>query len=194
MLNQLESALRRRSAQKHAGESYAAVAIILHDDPVSGPNVLVIERAERIGDPWSGHLAFPGGRVEPDDESLLATATRETREEVGLDLQCQARHLGALDQQRARRPEHGLIVAPFVFLLTKQVDPTPDAREVAKIHWLPLRPLLSGEYDVEHTIVFNRVRYKLPAFRVDNKVLWGLTYVMLSSLLAPLRPDATLTS
>ena len=62
---------------------WAAVAIVLAPDPDA---VLLIRRAERAGDPWSGHMALPGGRYEPKDPDLLGTALRETVEEVGVAL------------------------------------------------------------------------------------------------------------
>src|SRR5215213_2159058 len=63
----------------------AAVALVLRGG-VEGAEMLVIKRSEAERDHWSGHLALPGGRAEPSDENLLATAVRETFEEVGLDL------------------------------------------------------------------------------------------------------------
>ena len=74
----------------------AAVATILREG-LEGPEVLLIRRAENPRDPWSGHMAFPGGREAPEDRDLLATAVRETHEEVGLDLQRSAHLLGRLD-------------------------------------------------------------------------------------------------
>src|SRR5579863_6444108 len=71
----------------------AAVAVVVRDTE-EGDEVLLIKRAERDGDPWSGHIALPGGRVQKQDESFKATAVRETREEVGVDLDANASFLG----------------------------------------------------------------------------------------------------
>src|SRR5512147_2036461 len=72
----------------------SAVSIVLRE-PASGPEVLFIRRSEREGDLWSGHVAFPGGRVEPG-EGPLEAAIRETEEEVGIDLRAVAERIGAL--------------------------------------------------------------------------------------------------
>src|SRR5262245_34151321 len=82
----------RLSASREArpadfGERAAVAAILLPRDDTF--EILLIRRAERPTDLWSGHMAFPGGRRSPEDRDLLATAVRETEEEVGLDL---ARH------------------------------------------------------------------------------------------------------
>jgi 8-oxo-dGTP pyrophosphatase MutT (NUDIX family) len=77
------------------GARRAAIALVLLEQE-SALEVLLIERAQRDGDPWSGHMALPGGHVEPSDSDLGATAERETFEEVGLDLQRWGERLGQL--------------------------------------------------------------------------------------------------
>ena len=102
----------------------AAVAIVLRDGP-SGIEVLFIHRAEHPEDPWSGHMAFPGGRAE-DGEPPLLTAMRESAEEVGLDLG-RAELLGALDEvQAVRRVPVDLAIAPFVFRVPASATPQPN--------------------------------------------------------------------
>ena len=92
----------------------AAVALVLREGP-EGPELLVIKRSETERDHWSGHLALPGGRVEPGDENLLATAVRETLEEVGLDLGAGGEaiaRLGTVNPQSPYAPR--ISVTPFV--------------------------------------------------------------------------------
>src|SRR6266568_8268212 len=94
----------------------AAVAVVLHDGN-DGIEALFIHRAVRAGDTWSGQIAFPGGRREPSDADLRATAIRETREEIGVDLSNDER-LGVLDDLYPRTPVlPPVVVRPFVFAL-----------------------------------------------------------------------------
>ena len=97
-------------------EKWAAVALLLREG-ASGPEVFFIRRAEHPRDPWSGHMAFPGGRQDAQDATLLHTAVRETQEEVGLDLSREAEHIGQLDdlQAIARGKPQETVIRPFVY-------------------------------------------------------------------------------
>ncbi|TNY19370.1 NUDIX hydrolase domain-like protein, partial [Rhodotorula diobovata] len=106
--------------------------------------VLYIKRATRNTDAWSGHVAFPGGRSEPDDESAEFTALRETWEEVGLDLaEKDWISIGQLDDREITTSLGKrllMILSPFVFLHTSPYPPVPELQEseVASAHWIPL--------------------------------------------------------
>ena len=124
-----------------SGPRSAAVALILLEVEAS-LEVLLIERAERAGDPWSGHMALPGGHVDPSDANLAATAERETQEEVGLDLRQAGERLGRVSDYN---PARGLPIAvrPFVYLL--QARPTLLlSEEVRGAFWVPMGPLQRG--------------------------------------------------
>jgi len=166
----------------------AAVAIVVGDG-TDGPQVLLIRRAEHPDDPWSGHMAFPGGRQDPQDENLLATAIRETFEELSLDLRQAGRLLGQLAPlpATARGRPAGMTIVPFVFELTADAELT-YSDEVAEAVWVPLDPLLHGR--LRTTFAVDRGgggRVHLPAHDVDGRIVWGLTYRMLDSLFTLLR-------
>src|SRR5215213_7642971 len=98
----------------------AAVALVLREGS-EGPELLVIKRSEAEHDHWSGHMALPGGRVEPEDENLLATAARETFEEVGLDLGAGGEALARLGTVRPQSPSAPRVsVTPFVFVAPEE--------------------------------------------------------------------------
>ena len=159
----------------------AAVAAILR--PVPGDTeVLLIRRAERKGDPWSGHMAFPGGHFEAIDADLRATALRETLEEVGLDLR-QHDYLGELDefQAIARGRFVGMVIAPYVFALRGDAVFKPNY-EVAELVWGRLGEMMRGEVDTIKELDYDGELRKMPAFRVQNHVVWGMTHAMLRSL------------
>ena len=166
----------------------AAVAIVVREG-TDGPQVLLIRRADHPGDAWSGHMAFPGGREDPQDENLLATAIRETLEEVGLDLAQAGRLLGQLAPLPAiaRGRPVGMTIVPFVFELVAGAD-LLYSEEVVEAVWVPLDPLLQGQ--LRTTFAVDRdggERVDLPAHDVGGRIVWGLTYRMLDSLFELLR-------
>ena len=163
----------------------AAVAVILRaaEEDVE---VLLIRRAERDGDPWSGHMAFPGGRRGAADRDIEETARRETLEEIGLDLAARARRIGRLAD--AKTKTHGrwrpLTITPIVYALEGPA-PSPFAlsTEVAGTLWVPLGRLKSGALDGVHVWRLGGVPLKMPCWTWEGCVVWGLTHRMLSGLL-----------
>jgi len=126
----------RAKPEAAPGASPAAVALILLEGP-RGLETLLIRRAERADDPWSGQVALPGGRYDPADADLLVTAIRETREETGVDLSA-AERLGVLDDLYPRTPTlPAVVVRPFVFALASRPTLVPGV-EAARVFWLPL--------------------------------------------------------
>jgi 8-oxo-dGTP pyrophosphatase MutT (NUDIX family) len=161
---------------------WAAVALILVPHPDS---LLLIRRAERSGDPWAGHMALPGGRQEAADEDLVATAIRETQEEVGVQL-TRGHLVGALDDVIPRTPVlPSIAVRPFVFEYPMRpvlhLNP-----EVAAATWTTLDHLLNPE---THHLVELKVAGKVrvvPAYELESGIVWGMTERMLTSLLTTL--------
>ena len=161
--------------------SRAAVALILRDGP-QGIEVLFIRRAEHPKDPWSGQMAFPGGRAEPGDADLRATAIRETREEIGVDLGAAAEPLGGLDEVRAmaRLRPMNLTITPFVFRLREPFEPVLSD-EVRSVHWLSLGELLGTARRSTMDYAHQGESMQFPCLRIDEVVIWGLTYRMFMS-------------
>jgi 8-oxo-dGTP pyrophosphatase MutT (NUDIX family) len=158
-----------------ASAIWAAVALVLAPDPDA---LLLIRRAERIGDPWSGHVGLPGGRRASDDPDLLATAIRETAEEVGLTLEPR-RRIGTLDDVSPRTPTlPPLTIRPYVFRLDHRVALTLNG-EVAAAGWVELDRLrrIESRRDVE--VAIHGSTSTVPAFVLDDLVVWGLTHRIL---------------
>lgn len=182
--------LIRRSLSQHeptlvepGGEvGEAAVAVIVLEPPGRGPELLFIERAVREGDPWSGQMAFPGGRRDPSDLHLERTAARETLEEVGIELD---RPIGRLDDfsgSRAARPT-AIVVAPYVYELAERPKLRPN-REVNSAVWVPLEWILCSESAIQYQFSqFSREESggTFPAVRYERYTIWGLTYRILTS-------------
>jgi len=160
----------------------ASVATILRQG-LRGAEVLLIQRAEHPDDPWSGHMAFPGGRRDPGDENLLAAAMRETLEEVGLDLS-RAEYLGPIDdlQAVARGRVLDLVIRPQIFIWPGERPPVTPNYEVATTVWAPIAPMIAGEVDTERPWREGSRTYRMPAYDVEGRIVWGLTYRMLRTL------------
>lgn len=164
----------------------ASVALLVRPGG-SDLDVLLIERPQSPDDPWSGHMALPGGRRQ-GDEAPLATAIRETHEEVGVDLLANGMLIGRLDDVHPSRGGPQIAVAPFVFAVPGEITIAPDPREVASAVWIPLAHLADPASAAEHLHVLpGGGRLRFPALAYDHHVIWGLTYRMLIQFLGIVR-------
>jgi 8-oxo-dGTP pyrophosphatase MutT (NUDIX family) len=162
-------------------KTHAAVALVLHEYDAN-LRLLFIERAERRGDPWSGHLAFPGGRVEPHDLNPRASAERETSEEIGLDLR-PAEYLGRLDDVTSTTLS--ILVSGFVYTVENS-DPFELNAEVKDVFWVPVDDLIDANRQGEHSFQYSGTQRRLPAIDLlgpGRPLLWGLTYRFVAHLL-----------
>jgi 8-oxo-dGTP pyrophosphatase MutT (NUDIX family) len=173
----------------------AAVAAVLRRHGTD-LELLFILRAEHPRDPWSGQMAWPGGRVDDGDTGPLAAALREAREELALDLEGDAELLGELSEVRThlRRGPGPLSVVPFVFALTGDRALTPNS-EVQEALWVPLAFLLDRRNRGRMVWTRSGVPMVMPCYRFQGRVIWGLTLHMLDELLGLLsKPGKPATS
>jgi 8-oxo-dGTP pyrophosphatase MutT (NUDIX family) len=172
-------AARAPARVEREGLLETAVALILAPC-ASGFEALFIRRAERAEDPWSGHIALPGGRRDPGDADRLATAQRETQEEVGVTLTPESL-LGALDDLHPSvKAVTPLVIRPFVFGLPRRPR-TRLSDEVAGVHWFALRDLPATAGTARVSV--RETTLTVPCFKPGGTVVWGLTYRILRGFL-----------
>lgn len=168
----------------------AAVALIIAGPP-SGPcSILLMERAARPHDPWSGHISFPGGRREAVDRDLAETARRETFEEVGIRLDPD-QALGRLLPRQAwkRGSPTDLWVHPWVFSIPGPLDPVLS-EEAASARWVGIEQLLDPSVRMTLPSAVTGRPSGLPALRLPPYSVWGLTLRILEDAFPALRPPA----
>ena len=150
--------------------------------PVSGLEILLIQRAERTGDPWSGQVALPGGRRNAEDATLQDTAIRETLEETGIDLASHGLVLGALDELRPRTPVlPPIIVTPFVAIAPPDL-PLSLSDELADAFWASWSTFADPARVDESTVQVRGAPWKVSSYLVGERVVWGMTERMLRQL------------
>ena len=166
------------------GMTRAAVAAVLRPGE-EGAELLFIHRAEDPRDPWSGHMAFPGGRVDPSDLDSMAAAIRETHEEVGLELDSVGERIGRLADMRAigRGRPMSMVITPFVFAVAAVPRLVPN-HEVAAVVWVPI-DFITDRSNRE-TMPYRRggLSMELPCYRYQGHLIWGMTLGMVDELLS----------
>lgn len=162
----------------------AAVAAVYRDAP-DGAELLFIRRAEHPRDPWSGHMGFPGGRVDAADRDPLATAIRETREELNLDLEAAGDLVGPLSEVRTHLAPTAAprSVVPFVFELREPGAVLRANSEVQEIVWVPVGFLADRTNRGVMTFRRRGIPLPLPCYRFGGRVIWGLTLRVVDEML-----------
>jgi 8-oxo-dGTP pyrophosphatase MutT (NUDIX family) len=184
-LQALRAALaRHKAAPAPPDPSLSEAAVLLTLRTTDPLELLLIKRAEKEGDPWSGHMALPGGRREPADPGLLATALRETHEETAI-LVPPTNVIGALDEVRpSYRRRFSILIAPFVAAVPPDTHPVPSPAEVETALWVPL-PHLASERAVDEILIdLEEGSTAFPALSYQDYVIWGLTHRIIIDFVA----------
>ena len=164
----------------------AAVAIMVREG-LEATEMLMIRRARREGDPWSGHMGFPGGRRDPGDSCNFSCAVRETEEEIGVDLGEWGTRLGELSDVntgwRADRPE--MLVTPFVFRVSELPELVPN-HEVDDVVWVPLHFLMDHGNREPLDWEWKGQKMAPDSYLYESNRIWGLSLMMIDELIAML--------
>lgn len=161
----------------------AAVSIIIDDRPNLGASFLMIQRAEHNGDPWSGQMAFPGGKHDGDDANITQTALRECQEELGIEA-ASLNRFGRLSDILARPyrlQQKPMVVSPLLFKTQHELTLTPNL-EVADALWVPLDLFLESANRQQMTWTRAGVTMDLPCYFYQGKRIWGLSLLMIDEL------------
>jgi 8-oxo-dGTP pyrophosphatase MutT (NUDIX family) len=172
----LSSVLRSVSEEQGAN---AAVAVLLKQEK-DDFSIFFVKRVENPADPWSGQMAFPGGKRDEKDLNLKQTVLREALEETGISLLDRCSFLGVLAALRSE-PRPDLCILPFVVLVEHEPRVRLNPKELEDFCWIPFKELAQSKTLVKFDFG------EFPAYSVRNEVIWGLTYKILGDLFAVLR-------
>ena len=177
----IRRALVEEPALAPPSAAHAAAIAVVVTETAGALQILLIERATRPSDPWSGHMALPGGHAEPSDFDLAATAERETLEEVGLDLIRYGERLGRLSDCSPVRGAP-LFVRPYVYWVASPPALSLSA-EVQQAFWVATAPLQAGQMRASVTFSRDGQSLEFPAWDILGRNVWGMTYRVLKEFL-----------
>lgn len=189
-LSEVEAALAAREpwVDPKPAKTVAAVAAVLRPGASGDLDLLFIRRAVHEGDPWSGDLAFPGGRMDPEDPTAEAAALRETREELGLDLRG-AQRLGRLHDVVGRGAV-SVRVSAFLYGIEGDPELVPNY-EIQEAFWSPLAHCNEPARQADRVFDYRGKPVSMPSIRLleDPRApaLWGITYKFLEDFMGAIR-------
>lgn len=162
------------------GTPSAAVALVITR---KSPSILLVRRVEHEADPWSGHWAFPGGRVDESDINLVETCQREVLEECGYHLSDEYFQRALPLSKAGRLHKEPVIVAPFLWQIPEPVELTLDKTEIASASWIELSYLTNPDNYDSGVIAPQYAEREFPYIRMADTPLWGFTYNVLMGFL-----------
>jgi 8-oxo-dGTP pyrophosphatase MutT (NUDIX family) len=182
-IEEIREALARHQptlVAREPGHAEAAVALVLAG-AASELSLCAIRRAEHPLDPWSGHMALPGGRAAAEDAGPRAAAERETLEEVGIAL-AETHWIGPLSDVLVRLGggDSRMVLSPFVYYLGGELVPFALSDEVAEAFWIPLSHLWDPRNTSHQEWERNGARLLYPAIRYRDYAIWGITFRILT--------------
>lgn len=170
----------------------ASVSVIILEKN-SDHELIFIQRQKNPNDPWSGHIAFPGGKKSPVDQEFIDVALRETYEEIGIQLK-HSQLIGRLNDLQGRKSGHlqNFFIRPYLFFLSAS-DATNlnfqlNQNEVQNILTVSMQKLFSQESSSQIQVSYQNRQLLLPAIQIEEYQIWGLTYLILHELQQHLNP------
>ncbi|MER3447013.1 MAG: CoA pyrophosphatase [Candidatus Dadabacteria bacterium] len=187
VIEELERIIKERKSIKIIREEnfiHASVMVILREEG-GRYSMLFIKRREYLSDLFSGHMAFPGGKMQKGDENKLETAIRETLEETGIDLRKDGRIIGELDDVSPVNPRaRHYIVTPYVALVGGDIIKVKPNEEVAEFVWIPLSNFMDEKTLEIRVVERYGIRLEDFAFHYQKYVIWGMTARVLHQFLS----------
>jgi 8-oxo-dGTP pyrophosphatase MutT (NUDIX family) len=181
-LSRLRSALAGRTPRRADLEGFRPSAVLVPIVEQAGEPALLLTLRTSTLSSHAGQISFPGGRRDPGDLDLRATALRETEEELGL-LRSQIEILGSLDDVPTFRS--GYIITPFVGWLTGELALKPNPREVASTFFTPLEALTRPGVACDHGVVgTGALRTVMIGYQWEDQLIWGATARIIRDLLS----------
>jgi NTP pyrophosphohydrolases including oxidative damage repair enzymes len=171
---------------KPAWHTEAAVATIITQQPA--PEVLVLKRKNHPDDPWSGHYAFPGGRRDTTDTSLLDTCIRETYEECGVLLSVRDLVKQYPVRQAGNDSNLPIPVTAYLFELPEQPPIRLQRAEISRHEWLGLDYVGDMDNVIERPMSLSRPDVLYPCIPAAEGFIWGFTYETLMLVIADRYP------
>lgn len=167
---------RLRDCHPSPGQVDAAVLVPVTDEPE--PKLILTRRASHMNS-HAGEVAFPGGKRDSSDASIIATALRESHEEIGLEHGL-VQVVGELDVFTSKV---GLRVQPVIGVVPGELDLRPNPGEIESIFRVPVEFFLTEKVSYTHRFRFMGQDYTVPSFNYGDYVIWGLTAFMIVDLM-----------
>jgi 8-oxo-dGTP pyrophosphatase MutT (NUDIX family) len=193
-ISRIRTALRTTPGRKLEGKEYsslpkAAVGMILRTVQENDVAVLLVKRKMMVSDPWSGHMALPGGRMKKSDAGMIETARREVKEETGIDIaMCEL--LGVLDELPPGNKS--IAVAPFVFSASDELEVRIETSEIDDYVWIPMSYFADKNNATTTKANVGGMMQDVVAFPYLGKyVVWGMTLRVIYDLLRKINLQRT---